>query len=198
MFSKLPTLQFLHSANSPKLAIIVHGASEGIDSDFMSELINKCYSNSSSVLAIQMPFKDRGESQSSGKELNEELEALRTALEFVDCKSFSSLYFIGKSLGGIILSRYLDTNNFTPDIEINLCILGFIVGDTIIPNHINTIKVIQGEFDKYGNPNDVNSILNQSQIKNKELHIIKQADHSYRNSNKEPEYYKKAISEVVI
>lgn len=197
MLSKLPTLKFLHSANSAKLTIIVHGASEGIDSDFISELINKCYSNSSSVLAIQMPFKDRGESQSSGQELKEELEALSKALEFVDYKSFTSLYFVGKSLGGIILSRFLDNDNSMPDIEINFCVLGFITGDTIIPRNINSIKIIQGEFDKYGSLNDVNSNMNRSKIKNKELHIIKHADHSYRNSNKEPEYYNEAVRKVV-
>jgi alpha/beta superfamily hydrolase len=146
-----------------------------------------------SLLAVQMLFKDRGESQSSGKELKEELAALQSALEFVNYKEFERLHFIGKSLGGIIFSQFLKQQPTDLQSKSRLTILGYIYGDAVIPPAISGINIIQGENDKYGTPEQVQSELEKSGVANKVLNIVKGADHSYRNTQKEPEFQDKAV-----
>jgi predicted alpha/beta-hydrolase family hydrolase len=193
MLPKLPTFNFYHTPNTQELIIVTHGSSEGINSPFMEKIVGKTKTNKTSVLSIQMPFKDRGEKQSSGKELREELEALQTALDFVNYQNFEKLEFIGKSLGGIIFSRYLAGQPIELQSKSKLTILGFIVGDAVIPASIAEFNLIQGEYDKYGSPEQVQELIDQSSVENKDLQIIKGADHSYRNKLKEPVFQDEVI-----
>ena len=140
-----------------------------------------------------MPYKDRGESQSSGKELLEEFEATQKALDLVEYNQFLSLKFIGKSLGGIIFSNYLANSSIEIQTKSSLTILGYIFGDAVLPTHVSDIKIIQGENDKYGVPEQIINEIKSSDNKNIKFIVIKDADHSYRNASKEPEFQEEAI-----
>jgi predicted alpha/beta-hydrolase family hydrolase len=193
MSLNIPSLNFYHTSNTEKLIIVTHGASEGIDSSFIEKIIQKVKIEQTSVLAVQMPYKDRGENQSSGKELKEELEAVQKALEFVRYQDFKKLHFIGKSLGGIIFSRYLQQQPTELQSKSDLTILGYIYGDTVTPEAVTQINIIQGEKDKYGTPEQLQEEIDKSAVKNITLNLVEGADHSYRNSNKEPEFQDRAI-----
>lgn len=197
MSLNLPTINFNFKPESKKLIIITHGASEGIDSDFMMKTFNKVNKDENSVLIIQMPYKNRGESQSSGKDLIEELEATQKALDFVNFNQFESYHFIGKSLGGIIFSSYLNKQSIEIQQKSELTILGFIFGDVIIPQYINSINIIQGEFDKYGNIVQLQNLLGLSNVVKKTLSVIENADHSYRDVNKKPIFQEQAIEAII-
>lgn len=193
MALNLPTFDYYHDPNSRKLTMVTHGASEGLDSPFMKELIKKIKGKKTCLCAIQMPFKDRGESQSSGKELKEELEALQQLLDFTHYREFEKIHFIGKSLGGIIFSQFLSKQPANFQSRSDLTILGYIYTDTVIPDSIASINIIQGEYDKYGTREQLQQELDKSPVKNKLLNLVKGADHSYRNSNKEPEFFGEAV-----
>lgn len=64
-----PTLVFNNFSQSTRLVILTHGASEGIENNFIQNIINKFSNQKVSILALQMPFKNRGENSSSGPEL---------------------------------------------------------------------------------------------------------------------------------
>ncbi len=193
MALNLPTLNFYHSSNSQELVILTHGASEGVNSPFLEKIVQKTKTEHTSLLAVQMPFKDRGESQSSGKKLKEELTTLQSALEFFNYQNFQKLHFIGKSLGGIIFSQFLKRQPANLQSKSQLTVLGYIYGDVIIPDLINRIHIIQGEYDKYGNLEQLQEEIYKSQVSNKLLSVVEGADHSYRNANKEPVFQDKAI-----
>lgn len=182
------TINYYYSPNSKALTILTHGASEGIDSDFMKAAITKVKKSGSSVLVIQMPYKDRGENSSSGPELLEELNATKQALEFVEYNNFSSLKFIGKSLGGIIFSKFLEQANTEVKSKSSLTILGFIYAETVIPSGTLGVTIIQGEFDKYGTVVKIQEEINKTENSNVKLIVIENADHSYRDGNNQPIY----------
>jgi len=184
-----PTLIFnsFNSFNTSKrLVILTHGASEGIENSFIQNIIHKFSENKVSVLALQMPFKVRGENSSSGSELLEELEAVKQAMKLVNLFEYDSIDFIGKSLGGIIFSKFLNNQNVNFQTKTSLTILGYIYGDVEINNYSGKLFVIQGENDKYGSKQDIEKDLDNSVSNDKSLLIIPNADHSYRNENKEP------------
>jgi predicted alpha/beta-hydrolase family hydrolase len=188
-----PTLIFNSFNTSKRLVILTHGASEGIENSFIQNIIHKFNTQKVSVLALQMPFKDRGENSSSGSELLEELDAVNRAMEMANFFEYDRIDFIGKSLGGIIFSKFLNSQNVNFQTKTSLTILGYIYGDVEINNYSGKLFVIQGENDKYGSKQDIEKDLNNSISKDKNLIIIPNADHSYRNENKEPVYQRVAV-----
>ena len=198
MSNPVSTIKYNFTPNSQQLVILTHGASEGIDSDFMQKAIHKVKTPQNSVLTIQMPYKDRGESQSSGKELLDELGATQKAIDFVDYNQFTSLRFIGKSLGGIIFSNYLNQAPKEIQNKSSITVLGYIYGDAVIPAHIKNMTIIQGEYDKYGTPDQIQTEIVNSKNPSIKLVIIDKADHSYRDIDKNPTYQDEAIERLII
>jgi len=188
-----PTLIFNNFNTSKRLIIVTHGASEGIENTFIQNIIYKFTGEKVSVLAIQMPFKDRGENSSSGPELLEELEAVKQAIKLVNLSEYESIDFMGKSLGGIIFSKFLNNQDRSFQAKTSLTILGYIYGDVEINNYAGKLTVIQGEKDKYGSKEDIEKDLGNCISLDKNLVIVPNADHSYRNEHREPVYQDSVI-----
>lgn len=192
-----PTLIFNSFNTSKRLVILTHGASEGIENSFIQNIIHKFTAQKVSVLALQMPFKDRGENSSSGPELLEELEVVKQAMKLVNLFEYESIDFVGKSLGGIIFSKFLNSQDTNFQAKTSLTVLGYIYGDVEINNYIGKVNIIQGENDKYGSKQDIEKDLDSCISNDKSLLIIPNADHSYRNENKEPIYQDSVVDLLV-
>jgi predicted alpha/beta-hydrolase family hydrolase len=192
------TIKIKINNSQDELFVINHGASEGINSDFMNKLQNRLDKANKNYIFMQMPYKNRGEERSSGPETIEELNTVSDLFNELSLFSYSKISFIGKSLGGLIFSRFITQNITKFNGELNFTQLGFLVGEITIPSTINSFHIIQGENDKYGSLADVNSIIEDNKDLPIKLTVIKSADHSYRDSNKNPIYHDLAIDAVEI
>lgn len=145
-----------------------------------------------------MPFFDRGETQSSSAETREEIQAVTDVLDMLHMKAYSQLHFVGKSLGGLILSRFiLSQNKFNSPMN-HFTILGFLANETKIESLNCKLHIIQGSEDPYGSEQDIRKSLSIAGNKNYSLDVIRGADHSYRNVDKEPQYQLEAINKIII
>lgn len=198
MLSQLPTFTYHNKFNSKKLFIIVHGGGAGIGDPFLGKIYNRIISANQSYVAIQMSFIDRGESSSSGVETLREIEEVQTVLDQINPSNIENICFIGKSLGGLVLQRFITQSTIFNDPKTHLTILGYLVGDVDVSQFKGKLHVIQGENDLYGTPEAVRKDLDNSQSAYVKLDIIANGDHSYRNDKKEPIYQDEAVSLIQI
>lgn len=71
--------------------------------------------------------------------------------------------------------------------------LGYVIGSVKIASMKDKLKlVIQGENDRFGNAAAVKDELTQHDVEGKVIEVTN-ADHSYRNSEKEPVFQEQAI-----
>jgi predicted alpha/beta-hydrolase family hydrolase len=197
MTCQSPTYNYHNKLNSETLFVIVHGGGAGIEDPFLQKIYFLIQKANQSYMAIQMPFIDRGESTSSGPETLEEIKTVGDALSQIDTTKYSKIHFIGKSLGGLVLQRFIETSSFNTN-QTQFTILGYLVGDVNVKNLQANLHIIQGENDPYGKPEIVQSELDSSPSSIKKIDIIKDGDHSYRNSAKEPVFQDEAISLIQI
>ncbi len=119
------------------------------------------------------------------------MDALKRAIDFAYLEGFSKIIIVAKSLGGIIASFYLEQY---PDSQIELLILGYIPSEIKQRAISNNLKlVIQGINDRFASPIEVKKNVGSLV----EVIEIIDADHSYRNSKKEPIYQETAIKELM-
>lgn len=172
--------------------IILHGGGPvGVETDFISSIFDAIAATKNSVLCFNFQYCEREEEASSGPELKEEVDALKRAVDFAYLEGFSKIIIVAKSLGGIIASYYLEQY---PDNQIELLILGYIpieIKQRAISNNLKL--VIQGTNDRFAPPIEVKKNVGSL------VEVIKilDADHSYRNSKKEPVYQETAIKELM-
>ena len=183
-----------HNSESNTLDVILHGGSYDINSPFIQKVFQACKDKAHSVIAFNFPYIERGEEQSSGPELEEELETLQKFLDYCDYKNFKKIRLIGKSLGGIIASFYLNKLSVKEAERFSIIILGYVTGNLKLKNFRGEITVIQGEKDKFGDIETVKQDLKNIKSKKVSFFEIADADHSFRNpETKEPVYEDKAI-----
>lgn len=193
---KNQTIKINVTNSQDELYVINHGASEGINSDFMNKLQLQLENAKKNYIFIQMPYKNRGEERSSGQETLEEIALIKEAFIELGLYEYSKIHFIGKSLGGLILTRFI-TQNFNQFIgNLYFTQLGFLVGDITIPSNLKSFHIIQGENDKYGSIVDVNSVIESNKGLSIKLTQIPNADHSYRDTDKNPIYHQQAIDAI--
>lgn len=191
--NKLTSFIHLHNSKATTLDVILHGGSGDINSPFMQKLFQHSKSRGNSVIMFNFPFLERGEEHSSGPELKEELEMLRKMLVIADFDKFSHIRLIGKSLGGIIASYYL--NSLADEKKLyEVIILGYVTGNVKLKEFPGKITIIQGEKDKFGDidvvKKDMKGAISQGII----YYEIPNADHSYRDlETKKPIYEDKVI-----
>lgn len=186
----------LHNQNSNSANIILHGGSKGIESDFIQKIFSRSVEKGFTTLAFNFPYLDRGEDTSSGEQLQEEVEALESMVNLVKQLGYKQVNLIGKSLGGIVASYYLQ--NQDPDITFNLGILGLVLGDVTLEKFTGKLIVVQGENDRFGNIDAVKQNLQAQGITDAKLINIPNADHSYRDESKEPKYEDEAIEALFL
>jgi len=183
-----------HSSKAKVLDVILHGASSGINSSLMLKVFKTSVRKGHSAIMFNFPYLERGEDHSSGPELKEELKTLKRALNIAKFKKFNHIRLIGKSLGGIVASYYLNSLSPEEKKRYEIIILGYVTGEIKLKNFNGKITIIQGEKDKFGNIKTVKKDLKGTASKNINYYEIKNADHSFREpETKKPRYEKEAI-----
>lgn len=179
------------------LDVVLHGGSAGVDSPFIQKLVKHSMGSGNSVVAFNFPYFERGDKMSSGPELSEELATLTNILAEIKVGKYNHIRLIGKSLGGIVASYYL--NSLPPDKmkKYSLVIVGYVVGELKMDRFSGSVIVVQGEMDKFGGADKVEADLIKAACKNLRIIEIKRADHSFRNpKTKESVYEDEAIKAI--
>ncbi len=186
------TYKYYRKRGAKIVYMILHGGGPvGVETDFISSIFDAIAATKNSVLCFNFPYCEREEEASSGPELKEEVDALKRAIDFAYLEGFSKIIIVAKSLGDIVASFYLEQY---PDSQIELLILGYIPSEIKQRAISNNLKlVIQGTNDRFASPIEVKKNVG-SQV---EVIEIIDADHSYRNSKKEPIYQETAIKELM-
>jgi predicted alpha/beta-hydrolase family hydrolase len=198
MPTQLPTYNHRSTLNSNTFFVILHGGGAGIADPFLQKIYDRIISANQSYIAIQMSFIDRGESSSSGAETLREIEEVQIVLNQIKLLNYNHIHFIGKSLGGLVLQRFIAQSPLLNTSKTNLTILGYLVGDVDVSHFKGNLHIIQGENDPYGTPEAVQKDLDNSLSTSVKLDIIPNGDHSYRSDKKEPIYQDEAVSLIQI
>ncbi len=175
------------------LDVLLHGSSGGMNYSLMQKIFDECAKQGHSVVNFNFPYFERGEEQSSGPELKEELETLQSVLDGCEAKEYKHIRLIGKSLGAIIASYYLKSLSKEEQPKYSVIVFGYVTGNIDLKTFEGKIDIIQGEKDKFGDIEKVKSDLKDAISKNINYFEIKNADHSYRNELKEPIFEYEAI-----
>ena len=163
-------------AKSNTLDVLLHGAGGGMKHSNMQKVF------------------ERGEEHSSGPELIEEVETLKKILSDCGSEKYKHIRLIGKSLGAIIAAKYLSGLPVEDQKKYSVIIFGYDTGMINIFAFPGKISIIQGEKDKYGNIETVKENLKNAKSKDISYFEVPNADHSYRNEQKEPIYEDIAIN----
>jgi alpha/beta superfamily hydrolase len=112
-----------------------------------------------------------------------------------ECKAekYKHIRLIGKSLGAIIASYYLESLQKEEQSKYSIVIFGYVTGSIDLNSFEGKIDIIQGEKDKFGNIDVVKNDLKDAVSEDISYFEIKNADHSYRNELKEPVFEDEAI-----
>ncbi len=180
-------------AQSDTLDVLLHGAGGGMNHSNITKAFEVCVKQGHSVINFDFPFFERGEEHSSGPDLTEEIETLKKVLTECKADKYKHIRLIGKSLGAIIAAKYL--SQLAPDVQkkFSVVIFGYDTGMIDISGFPGKVTIIQGEKDKFGNIEVVMKDLRNAASKDISYFEIPNADHSYRNEQKEPVYEDKAI-----
>lgn len=178
---------------SDTLDVLLHGSKGGMNYSLMQKIFDECVKQGHSVANFNFPYFERGDQNSSGDELLEELETLKFVLNKCNANKYKHIRLIGKSLGGIIASYYVKTLSNQEQSKYSVVVFGYIKGYTNLKNFNGDIYIIQGEKDSYGGIEVVKSDLKDAISKNINYFEIKNADHSYKNESKEPVFEDQAI-----
>lgn len=190
----LPNFKYFYNNRAKNLDIVLHGGSQGMDSDLINKIIEASQKNGNNVVAFNFPYIERGEENSSGPELIEEVDALQSILSFCQVDNFDSVRLIGKSLGGVVAGHYLKKLDPNQLDKFNLMIFGYDIGYIDLKTFPGKIVIIQGEKDKFGDVEAVKNDMKGAISKDIVYLSIKGADHSYRvPETKEPIYEDEAV-----
>ncbi|GAB4285971.1 MAG: hypothetical protein Kow0081_3940 [Candidatus Dojkabacteria bacterium] len=192
-----PKIKFAYN-QTDSIDIIIHGGSKGIESHFINKLFNASTNENHSTLAFNFPYLDRGDESSSGEELVEEQDTIDNILDFLKRFSFKKIHFIAKSLGGIVLAKYIANNGERlTSFEIEVTILGYVLGDIDLSGFTGRLTIIQGSNDRFGNADAVKDDLATKKLSEANVIEIEGADHSYRiPETKEPKFEDEVVSLV--
>lgn len=178
---------------SDTLDVLLHGAGGGMNHSNMLKAFDACVKQGHSVVNFNFPFFERGDEHSSGPDLIEEVETLKKVLAECKADRYKHIRLIGKSLGAIIAAKYLSQLKPEEQNKFSVVIFGYDTGMINISSFPGKISIIQGEKDKYGNIEVVKKDLENAASKDISYFEVPNADHSYRNEQKEPVYEDEAI-----
>ncbi len=184
--------KYYHKQGSKTVYLVLHGGGpEGIETTFISNIINALTTMGNSVFGFNFPYCERGEENSSGPELIEETATLEKVMQFLRGESYKKIVIVAKSLGGIITSYWLEQNKAE---GVEVVILGYVIGSVKTAALQDKLHVvIQGENDRFGNADAVREELAKHDVTAEVIEVPK-ADHSYRNVQKEPIHQEEATT----
>lgn len=187
--------KYYHKRNAETVYLVLHGGgAEGIETPFISSVIEGLVGTRNSVFGFNFPYCDRGEESSSGEELTEETAALQQAVQFLRGEGYKKIIIVAKSLGGIVTSYWLEQH---PEEDVEVVVLGYVIGGVKTQPLQNKVRlVIQGANDRFGNAEAVQTELQQHEVI-ADVAELPNADHSYRNEQKEPVYQSDAIKLLI-
>jgi len=194
-----------YKGNGDILNIIIHGANEGSDSEFIKFISKSLQSKCLPVLTFDFSYitANTAPSPDKSKELAELLNIVKIAKEQYNYSKFN---LIGKSMGGVIALKvgsksekeiasvvilgfpiYLGT-----DVNIDLMKIDPFVPDEnylndfseLIKNQSGEVLIVQGEKDLLGSVKDIKAIIKNSSKKIK-LVTIPNATHGFTPLSKE-------------
>lgn len=189
-------VHYIHYRNgaTKQLNVLLPGSSMGFQTGLISKIFNRFVQEGLSTVSFNYPFLDRGEENSSGPELKEEIKMLKEVMQDIGIDSYERVNFIGKSLGGIVAAHFLARQGNQRWLKnFSLSILGYVKGSINLEGISCPTIIIQGQNDRYG---DIEQVKNDFQAKD-HTHIqfveIASADHSYRDQEKRPVFEEEAI-----
>lgn len=187
--------KYYRKRNTKTVYLVLHGGGPvGIETPFISHIINALTGTGSSVFGFNFPYCERGEENSSGEELAEETAALDKVVQFLRSEGYEKIVIIAKSLGGITTSYWLEQHE---DENVEVIVLGYVIGSVKTEALQGKLRlVIQGENDRFGNAKAVKEELAKYSAEADVVEVPK-ADHSYRNEQKEPVYQDATIELLV-
>jgi predicted alpha/beta-hydrolase family hydrolase len=187
--------KYYHKKGAKTAYLVLHGGGpDGVESPFISSIVESLAKTGNSVLGFNFPYCERGEENSSGPELAEEIDALTTAVGFLKAEGYEKIIIVAKSLGNIITSFWLEKDVGE---NVSIVVLGYVIGSVKTEALKGKLRVvIQGEIDRFGNAQTVKDELAAHNVEAKVVEIPK-ADHSYRNAQKEPVYQDQAIGLLI-
>lgn len=187
--------KYYRKLNAKTVYLALHGGGpEGVETPFISNIINALTSTRNSVFGFNFPYCERGEENSSGEELTEETAVLDKVVRFLRGEGYEKIVIIAKSLGGITTSYWLEQH---PDENVEVVVLGYVIGSVkTVALQGKLHLVIQGENDRFGDAEAVNEELAKHNVGAEVVEVAK-ADHSYRNEQKEPVYQDQAIELLI-
>lgn len=183
--------KYYRKLNSKTVYLVLHGGGpEGIETPFISRIIDVLTTKGSSVFGFNFPYCERGEENSSGEELAEETAALEDVVQYLRNEGYEKIVIVAKSLGGITTSYWLEQH---PASDVEVVVLGYVLSSVKTRALVDSLRiVIQGENDRFGDAAAVEEELAKAGVDAKVIEVP-QADHSYRNEQKEPIYQDQAI-----
>ncbi|PID32204.1 hypothetical protein CR970_01680 [Candidatus Saccharibacteria bacterium] len=189
------TYKYYRKLNAKTVYLVLHGGgSRGVETPFISNVINALTGTGDSVFGFNFPYCERGEEVSSGEALTEETAALNKAVQFLRSEGHEKIIIVAKSLGGITTSYWLEQH---PDENVELVVLGYVIGSVKTEALLGKLRlVIQGENDRFGDAEAVRAELAEHGVIADAVEVPR-ADHSYRNEQKEPVYQGEAIKLLV-
>lgn len=176
---------------SKQLDVILPGQHNGITSDRTQRLVEASKDQGISVLSFSYPHHERGDTKYS-ENLQDELELLKYYLNVFKTDRYGHIRLIGKSLGGMLASKYL--SQVTDMQRYSIVILGYIIGEEEIHNFTGDVTIIQGEKDEYGNIDQIKSDMKSAQAAHVRYEEIKGADHSYRGETDEDDHLEEVVA----
>ncbi len=193
----MTNFKFYYNKNNISLDIILPGGNGGIDSVFITKISELSFKKGHSAIAINHPFYERGEKQTSSRNFKEEITNMLEILEYCHYKDYKNIRFIGKSLGGVISAYYLSSLENNEMNKYSITVLGYVLGSINLNNFLGDITIIQGELDRFGNIKQVKEDMQNSKSDNITYYEIKGAGHSYENlKTQESEFQDEAISKI--
>lgn len=190
----LPNFKYFHNNKAKTLDVVLHGGSQGMNSSLINKIIDASREKGNSVVAFNFPYIERGEENSSGPELIEEIDALQSILDSCQADKYETIRLIGKSLGGVVAGHYLKKIDRDQLEKFSLMIFGYDIGYIDIKDFPGKIVIIQGNKDKFGNIEVVKNDMRGAISKQITYLSVEGADHSYRvPETKEPIYEDEAV-----
>lgn len=188
------TYKYYRKENAKEVFVLLQGGRYKIETPLMTNLFEALITKGQNVFAFNFPESNHGENSDNENDLSSEIESLNTVVNYLKNKGNEKFYFVAKSLGGIVASRWLEKY---PDQDLKMSVLGFVVGQLSMNGIRGRLDiVVQGEHDRFGDAKAAEEHLKENNI-NAKVTEIPGADHSYNNLNKEPEFQQLAVETLI-
>ncbi|NJK71365.1 MAG: hypothetical protein HC932_03895 [Thermales bacterium] len=104
-------------------------------------------------------------------------------MELVNNLGYKKIRFIGKSLGGIVASKFLNNLDQKDQEKYSIIVFGYAMPYINFDNFYGNIVVVHGDNDSHGSVDNVEKSLASSPSQEKQVIAIADADHSFNKED---------------